>query len=124
VATKKAKRSNGDGSVVPRKLKSGKTVYDVYVSFHDPVTGVPGRYIKKGFETKTAADKHRREKVTEAQRATLINPSVQPLGVSWTHGLEGTESSGKPGRGTRTRSASTSSRTSDTCNSPRSPGPC
>jgi len=78
---KKPKRSNGDGSVSPRTLASGKTVYDVWVSYTDPATGKPGRYIKKGFATKSEADKHRREKVAEAQRAALINPSSQPLGT-------------------------------------------
>jgi integrase len=87
--TKKRKRSNGDGSVSPRKLTSGKVVYDVWVSFTDPVTGRSKRYVKKGFATKTEADKHRREKVAEAARAALINPSAQPLGVYLDSWLEG-----------------------------------
>ncbi|WP_160050886.1 tyrosine-type recombinase/integrase [Nocardiopsis sp. FR4] len=83
------KRSNGDGSVAPRTLKSGKTVYDVWVSYTNPVTGLKERYIKKGFKTKTEAEKHRREKVAEAQRQALVNPSDQKLSVYLDTWLEG-----------------------------------
>ena len=51
-----AKRArNGAGSIRPRQLASGDTVYDAAVSIKDPLTGKSERLFKRGLESHEAA---------------------------------------------------------------------
>jgi integrase len=76
---KKTKAANGDGSIVPRKLKDGTTVYDVWISYKDRETGQTKRKPFYGIKTYEEAQKKRREATAAVDARTFVNPSEQPL---------------------------------------------
>lgn len=50
-----AKARNGEGTIKPRKLADGRTVYDAWCSVKDPLTGKSGRKSKRGHPSEAAA---------------------------------------------------------------------
>lgn len=69
---------NGDGTVRPRQLADGTTVYDVLWSYRDP-RGAPRRGVKKGFRTERDATVFRRRTTSAVDSGTYIKPSTITL---------------------------------------------
>ena len=71
-----AKARNGQGSIRPRKLKDGATVWDASVSIKDPVTGKTVRPSKRGFQSERDAVEWvqaQRAARTRQSRGTTLN---------------------------------------------------
>lgn len=79
------KRSNGEGSIVPRKLKNGKTVYDAWASVRDPVTGRTKRVPKRGLETHDDAVEWIQQQRTAATRPVANGMKLDDLADAYWH---------------------------------------
>lgn len=69
---KATRADHGDGTILPRKLKSGKTVYDAWVSVLDPMTGKRARPAKRGLETRADAKRWIRKQQDEAEAGRRV----------------------------------------------------
>ncbi|MEU4579957.1 site-specific integrase [Nonomuraea sp. NPDC023979] len=91
---------NGQGTITPRKLASGSTVYDAWASIKDPQTGKTLRPGKRGHKTEDEAARWIRKTMEAAEAGTRVvamrgGPTVSEAAEAWTKVTHLKESSWK-----------------------------